>query len=398
MVKVLQLSYVNYQKGAFIIVEGDRYSGRFLIIQKGQVRCYRGSEPSSDMQEILGPGDFVGVVSCMSGHDPVQNVEALTDVVAISVRREQYPELIANNIPVALKIIRSFANRMRQLNERLTQLTLKNVVPETPEQLYDVAAYYEKIGKQSIAFFAYYHYIKACPDGYRSERAKKRFVMLKGKNKAVYLEPSQEMSRVYPQDTMIMAENQHGAEMFIIQDGKVKITKVVNGNEVTLAILKKGDMFGEMALLEDKPRSASAIAEEECHLLTVNRKNFDVMVSTQAPLIARLTTTFAERLWSMYRQLTNAQLSDVQQRLIDMLAIQVEKQHVPMQPNIPFRSELTGEDVANMCGIPQDIQGPFIQKLQKDPLVRLERGKLVVVDSRELVKRSLLYRKARHQH
>ena len=49
--------------------------------------------------------------------------------------------------------------------------------------------------------------------------------------------------------------------MFIIQEGAVRITKVVDGREVILAVLKKGDMFGEMALLENKPRSASAIAK-----------------------------------------------------------------------------------------------------------------------------------------
>ena len=53
---------------------------------------------------------------------------------------------------------------------------------------------------------------------------------------------------------MIFSEAQSGSDMFIIQRGEVSITKVVNGNEVTLAVLKKGDMFGEMALIENKPR------------------------------------------------------------------------------------------------------------------------------------------------
>ena len=59
---------------------------------------------------------------------------------------------------------------------------------------------------------------------------------------------------------MIFSECQAGADMFIIQDGAVRITKVVDGQEVILAVLNKGDMFGEMSLLENKPRSASAIA------------------------------------------------------------------------------------------------------------------------------------------
>ena len=57
--------------------------------------------------------------------------------------------------------------------------------------------------------------------------------------------------------TMIFSDFQPGSEMFIIKEGSVKISKVTNDTEVTLAILKQGDMFGEMALLENKPRSAS---------------------------------------------------------------------------------------------------------------------------------------------
>ena len=94
---------------------------------------------------------------------------------------------------------------------------------------------------------------------------------------------------------------------------------------MVLAVLHKGDMFGEMALLEDKPRSACAIVNENCRLMVVNRQNFDQMVSTQPQLISRLTTTLSERLWSMYRQLDNALLCQPLYRAVDMLALQLEK-------------------------------------------------------------------------
>ena len=84
------------------------------------------------------------------------------------------------------------------------------------------------------------------------------------------LEPTAETVRFYPKGTMVFSECQSGQDMFIIQDGQVKITKIVNGTEVILAVLKKGDFFGEMALLENKPRSASIIAFEDCYLMVVN--------------------------------------------------------------------------------------------------------------------------------
>ena len=250
---------------------------------------------------MLGPGDFVGVVPCMSGHSQIETAVAVTDVMAIAVKKEQYSDLIVNNTPVALKIIRTFANRMRQMNEMLTKATLNTVASNTSDQILRVAQFYEKAMRNNIAVYAYYQYLKTRPVGPSADLAKQRFVSLKQRTHAVYFEPTKDLTRDYPKDTMIFSEAQSGADMFIIQSGEVAISKVVDGNEVTLALLHKGDMFGEMALLENKPRSASAIAHSDCKLMVVNLANFNQMVTTQPQLISRLTTTLAERLWSMYR-------------------------------------------------------------------------------------------------
>ncbi|MCR5723891.1 MAG: cyclic nucleotide-binding domain-containing protein, partial [Treponema sp.] len=301
---MLQLSFVRFKKGTYLFVEGKADQGIFYIIQSGYVRC-KSEDSIPGAPESFGPGDFVGVISCMSNHAHVESIIATSDVVAIMVRKEQYPELIAQNTPVAMKIIRSFAARMRVLNEHMMQQTLKTNAVVSPEQIFSVANCYEKLGKLDIATYAYYQYLKACPTGRHFPEAKARFVALKPKSEAVYFEPNADLVRSYPRDTMIFSEFQSGSDMFIIQSGQVKISKVVNGNEVVLAMLKKGDMFGEMALLENMPRSASAIANEPCQLMTVNHQNFDKMVATQPQLISRLTNTFADRIWSMYRQLAN---------------------------------------------------------------------------------------------
>ena len=118
---------------------------------------------------ILGVGDFLGVISCLSGKPQIETVVALTDVIVISVKREQFPDLIKNNTPVAMKIIKTFAARMRQLNETLTKLTLKSSIIDSPEQLFNIAAYYERLGKRDIAIYGYYQYMKACPNGMQIE-------------------------------------------------------------------------------------------------------------------------------------------------------------------------------------------------------------------------------------
>jgi CRP-like cAMP-binding protein len=384
---------VNFRKDSYLVVEGKAESDRFFIIQSGKVRCYKAGDIHGEAQKMLGPGDFVGVIPCMSGHSQIETVTALTDVTGISVRRDQYPELIMHNTPVAMKIIRTFATRMRSMNETLTKLTLNNVVDDTPEHIFDVADYYDEAGQSDIAAYAYYQYLKACPEGINFKKAEERFIRLKPHTHAVYFESTPDLLRVYPKDTMIFSESQSGPDMFIIQEGQVKITKVVNGNEVTLAMLKKGDMFGEMALLENKPRSASAVAHEDCRLMVVNRQNFDQMVATQPQLIAHLTTMLADRLWSMYRQLDNANLRDPLQKLIDMLALQIEKAKMNLTSKTQYQTDLSVYDLANMCGIPKEQQMEGIFRLQKDSHIKIFGGKILVPDCLELVKQAAFYRK-----
>ena len=151
---MLQLQIVSFRKGTYLVVEGKENTDHFYIIQKGNVQCVKASG-SGISATNYGPGDFVGVVPCMSDHLQIETAIALTDVVAISVRKDQYPELISQNTPVALKIIKTFANRMRVMNEMLTKATLHSVVQDNHEQIFKVGSFYEKNACSDIAVFAY---------------------------------------------------------------------------------------------------------------------------------------------------------------------------------------------------------------------------------------------------
>ena len=391
---MLQLSFVNFRKGSYILVEGKNDSDKFYIIKTGNVKCFKMNDPNNISTKTLGPGDFVGVIPCMSGHSQIENVVALTDVSCISVRKDQYSELIEKNTSVALKIIRTFAHRVRSMNEQLTQLALNSISIDSPEHIFDVAEYYDRVRRTDIAAYAYNSYLRECPQGIKAFEAASRLNMLRSSVVAQPFTAHSELVRSYKKDTMIFSESQSGSDMFIIQDGVVSISKVVDGNEVTLAMLKRGDMFGEMALLENKPRSASAIAHEDCRLMVVNRQNFDQMVGTQPQLISRLTTMLSERLWSMYRHLDNACLRDYQHKMIDMLALQLEKTKIYSGP---YQSDISVMDLATMCVIPQHHLYTVTSEFQSNGRIKIVNGKIYVPDCLEVLKQSAFCRKQKSE-
>jgi CRP-like cAMP-binding protein len=77
----LQLSMVNFNKGAYIVVEGKQNADFFYIIRSGKVRISKEVEVvEEEGGNVLGPGDFFGVVSTMSSHSHIETAQALTDI------------------------------------------------------------------------------------------------------------------------------------------------------------------------------------------------------------------------------------------------------------------------------------------------------------------------------
>jgi CRP-like cAMP-binding protein len=392
----LQLVFVNFTQGSYIIVEGKRNADKFFIIRSGKVRISKEVQIVSEEQgDILGPGDFFGVVSTMSGHSHIETAKAMTDVNLISVQKDQFSQLIQNNAPVAMKIIQQFSKRMRYLDEALTRLTLKNAAAEEdPSHIYNVAEYYVKQNQFSQAFYAYHKYIKCCPKGENVQTSIERM-----KKIAPYVkEPQQEFkhgetTRSYPKDSIIFCEGEPGEELFIIQKGSVKIVKITENSEILLAVLKTGDIFGEMALLESKPRAAGAVAYENCQLMAVNRENFQQMIKSQPQLITRLTILLSERIWLIYRQLANTQILDPLGRMYDMLHIQLDKKKIDIESTTNYTFDFGLKELISMVGFSQTEGSLIVKKLMVNRMFQVLNDKLFVKDLREIIKQNAYYKK-----
>jgi CRP-like cAMP-binding protein len=389
------LSFARFAKDAYIIVEGKRDADHFFIIREGKVRISREAQVVAEEQgDTLGPGDFFGVVATMSGNSHIESAQALTDVTVILVQRDQFTQLIQNTAPVAMKIILQFSKRVRYLNEALTRLTLKKNAEADVNHLFTIGEYYFKQSQFNQAYYAYSQYMKYCPKGENVQAAKARLAKASIYAKSVKLrfDPN-EMVREYPKDTMIFSEGEPGEELYVIKSGSVKIAKIVEKNEVLLAVLKAGDIFGEMALLESKPRTACAAAYEECQLMVINRVNFGEMIKTQPQLIARLTTLLAERIWSSYKQLANTQIRDHVGRMYDMLLMHLEKKRVNFNVKSPIVFDFGTKELIHMIGLSAGDGDVAIGKLLQNKCIQVTSNKITVTDPGEILRQTASSRK-----
>ena len=393
----LQLSYVSYNAGSYITVEGKQNTGCFYIIQQGKVRTSKEAAVEGEGNEILGPGDFLGVVSVMSYHSQIETTQALSDVILIRIYRHQYIDLIQKNTPVAMKIIMQFSKRLRYLNKALSQVALENTAEEGPSHLFNVGEYFYGQKKYSQAFYAYAKYLKNCPNGEKLPLVKEKLIKLSKLTKDLNTEfGSGQLNRTYIKNAMIFAEGEPGNELFVIQRGSVKIIKIVDDNEVLLGILNEGDIFGEMALLDNKPRIASAVAYSDTNVLAVNKSNFELTIINQPQIVDKITTLLADRIWLIYKQLANAQIKDPMGRIYDALQIQLEKNRVPLDLaslQAPYTFNFGWPELLSMAGLSGQQFNALFSRLKNNQKIQIKDNSIHVIAVMEIVRQAEYYRK-----
>lgn len=104
------------------------------------------------------------------------------------------------------------------------------------------------------------------------------------------------LGREYPAGSVLFREGEHGEEMYVVQSGLIQILKKIGSDMRPLATLGRGEFIGEMAILNAKPRSATAVAVENARCLVIDAATLEQMVSNNAEIAVRLVKKLARRL------------------------------------------------------------------------------------------------------
>lgn len=128
---------------------------------------------------------------------------------------------------------------------------------------------------------------------------------------------------------VIFREGEPGDTMFVIRAGRVRISKHVRGGEKTFAVLGPGEFFGEMAILNGKPRTATATAVDEVTLLELDAERFQTMITKQAEIAVRFIQKLARRLEDADALIAILTKRDPKTRVILGLAREAEQRGLP---------------------------------------------------------------------
>ena len=186
----------------------------------------------------------------------------------------------------------------------------------------------------------------------------------------------------YKPNDIIFCEFEPGNDFYFIQSGRVEIVKIINNREKTLDILGAGDVFGEMAILEEEPRSASAIAIEHVKLLRFRRENFDALLQGNPQLAYKLLVIFSKRIYDAKRRLMILLLDDPQLKIMDVMNMLAEQDpHLDVQEPVTLR--VTIQEIANWAGMQINDVQKLLTHLNKLGKIELFNDRVIVRNIRD---------------
>jgi CRP-like cAMP-binding protein len=150
---------------------------------------------------------------------------------------------------------------------------------------------------------------------------------------------------------IIFCEYEPGDNFYLIQSGRVQIVKILGDIEKNIDILQPGEIFGEMAILEEAPRSATAVAIDKVKALEFNRQNFEILMKGNPQIALKLLKLFTKRIYDQKRRFMILTLNNIEARVADVFLMLAENQVVedPDQDQRTFKA--TVEDIAHWAGM-----------------------------------------------
>jgi CRP-like cAMP-binding protein len=182
-------------------------------------------------------------------------------------------------------------------------------------------------------------------------------------------------ARDYDAGTVLFEEGQPGDFMYVVQHGEIEIRRQVGGIERVLAVLYPGEFFGEMAILNGRPRSATAVVRTPATLLVIEGPTFEAMLRGRPEIAMRIIKSLATRLESANQHIELLLLPTPNHRVVQCLRHMAEEQMALTGTPLPTGTAILVpkqvEDIAERVGLPVPEVAGVIERLRAARLVLL---------------------------
>jgi CRP-like cAMP-binding protein len=189
----------------------------------------------------------------------------------------------------------------------------------------------------------------------------------------------------YRSGEVIFLKDSPGRGMMAVLRGKVRISaSAPDGREIVLNVIEKGQVFGEIALLDGKDRSADALAMEDCDLLVIERRDFVPFLESRPGLALRLIGILCERLRRTTQQVEDVLFLDLPSRLAKKLLDLAASSGKRLPTGIRLEGKLSQREIGNMIGLSRESVNKQLALWQDEGIIALDKGVITITDEAAL--------------
>ena len=376
---------MQYTKGSIIYFEGDRDERVFIMQQGAVLLSSTDIETGQAVAEQVKSGEFFGVKSALGHFAREETATALVPTIAVALTVQEFEILVSNNKQLIMKMLRVFSNQLRQIHKK-TESILNNVTVDQQSGMLSVAHSFYEDEQYRSACDVYLKFLTRYPNTPKKEEVAKLYTESKIKNerlkaanklsapiesaegsssslKIFSLPAFERFAKEYEPGQVIIAEYEPGDCFYLIQSGRVQLVKSVNGTLKNLDILKPGEFFGEMAILDNSPRSATCMANGYVKCLEFNKENFELLITGNPQIALVLLKLFCKRIYDQKRRFRILVVKDLQARLADVFLMLDEMNPGANPAEKSRRFNVTISDMAHWSGLSLEVTHEEINKL-----------------------------------
>jgi len=180
-------------------------------------------------------------------------------------------------------------------------------------------------------------------------------------------------ARDFAAGSVLFEEGQPGDYMYVVQSGEVEIRRQVGETERVLAVLPPGEFFGEMAILNGRPRSATAVVKSKARLLVIEGKTFEAMLRARPEIALRIIRSLTLRLENANQHIELLLLPTANHRVVQCLRHMAEEQlqlaGTPLASGVAILVPRGVADIAERVGLNTDEVTEVVDRLRAAGLV-----------------------------
>jgi CRP-like cAMP-binding protein len=176
-------------------------------------------------------------------------------------------------------------------------------------------------------------------------------------------------------------------QVYLLKSGRIKIARITEkGKEITLALLKPGDIFGELEALEETPRDTLAEALADADLCLIRREDFLRMLKARPDLSLRLTKLIGFRLRSIESRIEDLVFRDVPARLAHVLLEMAKEFGKQEGDGVRIGARLTHQDLANLIGSTRETVSATLGDFKRQGLLHLDGRSILITSPQKLTR------------